>query len=83
MQCVLPNTILKKCPYEHDAMCPSKHDAMCPSKHEAVICSSHTSPTSSETYPYPNGEHNGAIGPKYASGLKCLLLGGFIIPIFR
>ena len=27
MQCVLPNTILKKCPSEHDAMCPSKHEA--------------------------------------------------------
>ena len=23
--------------------------------------------TSSETYPYPKGEHNGAAGPKYAS----------------
>ena len=27
-------------------------------------------PTSSETYPYPKGEHNGAVGPKYASFLK-------------
>ena len=51
----------------HDAICPSKHDAMCPSEHEAIICSSHTLPTSSETYPYPKGEHNGAVGPKYAS----------------
>ena len=70
MQCVLPNTILKKCPSEHDAMCPSKLDAMCPSEHEAVICSSHTLPTSFETYPYPKGEHNGAVSPKYASVLN-------------
>ena len=55
-------------------MCPSEHDAMCPSEHEAVIklelkenCSSPTLPTSSETYPYPKGEHNGALGHKYAS----------------
>ena len=55
-------------------MCPSKHKAMCPSKHEAGIklelkenYSSLTLPTSSETYPYPKGEHNGAVGPKYAS----------------
>ena len=27
MQCVLPNTIFKKCPSEHDAMCPSEHEA--------------------------------------------------------
>ena len=67
MHCVLPNAILKKCPSELDAMCPSKHDAMCPSEHEAIICRSHTLPTSSETYPYPKGEHNGAVGPKYAS----------------
>ena len=67
MHCVLPNTILKKCPSEHDAMGPSKHDAMCPSEHEAIICSSHTLPTSSETYQYPKGEHNWAVGPKYAS----------------
>ena len=47
---------------------------MCPSEHEAGFslelkekCSS---PTSSETYPYPKGEHNGAIGPKDASILK-------------
>ena len=26
MQCVLPNTILKKCPSEHAAMCPSKQE---------------------------------------------------------
>ena len=37
--------------------------AMCPSEHEAGF----TPPTSSETYPYPKGEHNGAEGPKYAS----------------
>ena len=74
LQYVLPNKFLKKCPSEHDAMCPSEHDAMCPSEHEAVIklelkenCSSPTLPTSSETYPYPKGEHNGAVGPKYAS----------------
>ena len=28
-------------------------------------------PTSSKTYPYPEGEHNGAVGPKYASEYKC------------
>ena len=72
MHCVLPNAILKKCPSELDAMCPSKHDAMCPSEHEAIICSSHTLPTSSETYPYPKGEHNGAVGPKYASFIKMI-----------
>ena len=33
-------------------------------------CSSHLR-TSSETNPYPKGEHNGAIGPKYASYFKC------------
>ena len=32
-------------------------------------CSSHLR-TSSETYPYPKGEHNGAVGPKYASNLN-------------
>ena len=37
MQYVLPNTILKKCPSEHDAICPSEHDAMCPSEHEVGI----------------------------------------------
>ena len=70
MQCVLPNTILKKCRSEHDAKRPSQ----CPSEHKAGInlelkqnCSSHTPPTSSKTYPYPKGEHNGAEGPKYAS----------------
>ena len=68
MQCVLPNTTLKKCPSEHDAMCPSEH------KLELgwnSICSSHkvlpTPPTRSKIYPYPKGEHNGAVGPKYAS----------------
>ena len=50
---------------------------MCPSEHEAVIklelngnCSSPTLPTSSETYAYPKGKHNGAVGPKYASKTK-------------
>ena len=37
MQYVLPNTILKKCPSEHDAMCPSEYDAMCPSEHELEV----------------------------------------------
>ena len=65
MQCVLPNTILKKC--------PSKHAAMCPSKHELCVLPNmklelrNKGLTSSETYPYPKGEHIGAKGPKYAS----------------
>ena len=69
MQCVLPNTILKKCPSEHDAMCPSEHEAVIKLELKEN-CSSPTLPTSSETYPYPKGEHNGAIGPKYASKYK-------------
>ena len=44
-QCVLPNTIFKKCPSEHNtqkvsfrtqySMCPSEHNVMYPSKHES------------------------------------------------
>ena len=69
MQCVLPNTILKKCPSEHDAMCPSEHEAVIKLELKENS-SSPTLPTSSETYPYPKGEHNGAVGPKYASNYK-------------
>ena len=68
MQCVLPNTILKKCPSEHNVMCPYEHIKMCPYKHPPQI--------SSKTYPYPKGEHNGAVGPKYASCLKVHTLFG-------
>ena len=68
MQCVLPNTTLKKCPSEHDAMCPSEHKLELSWNSN---CGSHKGlpipPTSSKTYPYPKGEHNGAVGPKYAS----------------
>ena len=33
-----------------------------------------TPPTSSETNPYPKGEHNGAEGPKYASILEFFVM---------
>ena len=53
--------------------------AMCPSEHEAGIKLelkklqfSHKGP-SSKTYPYPEGEDNGAVGPKYASVIKFFL----------
>ena len=36
-------------------------------KKSAVLTLISSPPTSSKTYPYPKGEHNGAVGPKYAS----------------
>ena len=32
MECVLPNTICRKCPSEQDATYPFKHLALCPSE---------------------------------------------------
>ena len=75
LQYVLPNKFLKKCPSEHDAMCPSEHELKVIQNWTMLIsitlelkhnCCSHLR-TSSETYPYPKGEHNGAVGPKYAT----------------
>ena len=62
-------------------MWPSKHNAQkvsfrtqyskCPSEHEAGI-ETNLQVAGSETYPYPypKGDHNGAVGPKYASIVK-------------
>ena len=58
MQRVLPNTIIKKCPSEHEVVIKLELKEN---------CSSPTLPTSSKTYPYPKCEHNGAVGSKYAN----------------
>ena len=58
MQRVLSNTILKKCPSEHEVVIKLELKEN---------CSSPTLPTSSKTYPYPKCEHNGAVGSKYAN----------------
>ena len=62
----------EKCLSEYTAMCPSKHDAMCTSDYELEViqnCSSHLR-SNYETYPYPKGEYNGTVGPKYVSMTK-------------
>ena len=43
-------------------------------KKSAVLTLISSPPTSSKTYPYPKGEHNGAIGPIYASISKWILM---------
>ena len=68
MKCVLPNTILKKCPSEHDAMCPSEPEVGIKLELKEN-CSSHLRVFPSKTYPYLKGKHNGAVGPKYASSI--------------
>ena len=45
---------------------------MCPSKHELCVLSNMKLETSSETYPYLRGKHNGAEGHKYLSVVKLL-----------
>ena len=79
---LIGESLFRKTHFSYSEKCPSEYTAICPSeqipqkvsfgtcigsyselKHN---CSSHLR-TSSETYPYPKGEHNGAVGPKYAS----------------
>ena len=94
MQCVLPNTMLKKCPSEHNtqkvsfrtqyskSVLPNTILKKRPSEH-MMLCVLYGNTGKfkirSETYPYPKGEHNGAVSPKYASILNT---GGPLLTLF-
>ena len=75
IQCVLPNTILKVsfrtwCHVSFQTWGYVSFRTWIGSYLELKHKCSSQLRTSSETYPNPKGEHNGAIGPKYASKIK-------------